>query len=133
MLDKLKKLLKMGGDSKYKPVRNRERYACPFYGFSNYCKMMSGENSNRCGLLSGGDMSCEMEISEMIPYWHKCPLKPMYQKTVLAMFNYSIFPSEFHPKGIESWDGIPFSIWMDYVMSDKCPRLKGKPHNDNSN
>ena len=68
-----------------------------------------------------------MERSGEIPDWTRCPYnnesRAEYLQELLECGK--VFPKEFNPRK-RTWDGIPFSQWMDHVMGDIVRRAVNK-------
>jgi hypothetical protein len=104
------------------PVATKPRYPCPFYGF--FCGVFSGilmdQDGNQCALITDSHSPCRMEN----PDWNECRCHTEDAEKILDVFReqYKVGAHEFWPKDQSQWEGITFSEWYSYVMSDKCPR-----------
>jgi hypothetical protein len=103
-----------------RPLNPKPRFPCPFYGFVTFT-IFADQNGNQCPLM---EYTCQMEHCPSGPDWIKCSFNCEANKeTIKNILNgYRIAPNEFWPKNCSSWDGIPFKVWMDYVMDPTTPR-----------
>ena len=103
-----------------------KRPRCPFYGFGRFgykeaAKTLMDSKGNQCALIVTSLHPCDMEVLGIAPNWDECSIKATGGEGVLKeMKDFRVFPSELHPEGVQSWQGIPFEEWMRRVM--EAPR-----------
>ena len=98
------------------------RYKCPFYGFNGMFRVFLDSSGNQCALVVDSYSPCGMEMEKQTPDWTKCPRNDGTDMARLDTLGIKIFPLEFRPQDQDSWQGLSFGKWYEYVMSDKCPR-----------
>ncbi len=109
-----------------KPVFEKKRYKCPFYGFasgtmfSSDAPIFMDTDGNQCALATSSFSPCRMEKEGNVPDWNNCSLncKDKESKEALLFIkkNFKIFPKEFVPQGKSPWKGLSFSKWWKYIM-----------------
>jgi len=111
-------LSKRKGNDDLKPVIEKQRYQCPFYGFHMAMGMLMDQSGNQCALITDSYSPCQMEIRSQTPNWNECPLNNEENSRALEKIadQLTIFPEEFHPKEAKSWRGMPFKNWQKYIM-----------------
>jgi hypothetical protein len=97
------------------PFVEKERTKCPFYGFCYVGGGFVDLEGNQCPFI-GEYSPCKMEI----PDWENCPEPREGRKPncLESIGDCKIFPKEFTPFGEESWEGIPFKKWVEYIMKE---------------
>ncbi len=100
------------------PVFEKERYKCPFYGFTTgMMNSFMDTEGNQCALVTSSFSSCRMERGGDVPNWDSCSLNCGDKKALIFVKKYyKIFPKEFWPQGESSWKGLSFSRWWKYIM-----------------
>lgn len=139
--------MKMFHRDKIKPMNEKERYLCPFYGFIFFEEAFVGrifppkdilksilkngfigrkrinyfldQKGNQCALEDGYHV-CQMERRSEKPNWKNCPFNnPNNEKTLKNIEKkVKVFPDEFNPKEEKGWRGISFKTWKKYVMKE---------------
>ena len=107
-----------GSDSeKLKPVYEKQRPLCPFYGFHHFNGNFMDQKGNQCA-IAGGYTPCELDIHGFNPDLDQCPHRSEEGITSLKKVsdNLRVFPKEFWPDGAREFNGISFSQWYEYVM-----------------
>jgi hypothetical protein len=126
MLEKLfgKKIVKQES-LEIKPVRQKERYQCPFYGFNLTPGQFLDQGNDQCALIISSDHPCDMKLDNKIPDWNNCYLNNKSNSNGIKEIieNYKTNASEFRPEGINQWKGIPFRYFYDYIMNLKNPKI----------
>lgn len=110
-------LFKKKEEVKLEPLTPKQRPACPFYGFF----MGMDQEGNQCALIYDSYSPCPVEMKGQTPDWSKCPFNNEENKKALEEIadQSKVYPKEFRPKDINSWDGISLRAWMKYVMKEK--------------
>jgi len=101
-----------------KPYTLVRRPPCPFYGFSTMSGgVMKDSGGNQCALKTKSYNPCQREIMGHMLNWLGCPLntKKNRRKIERNLEKMWVFPREFRPEGIESWEGILLKDWVDYI------------------
>ena len=107
-------------DESQRQETGKTRPACPFYGFSYTMGIFTDTGGNQCALKTNRLSPCYMEISEQVPDWNRCPLKRTAPSDLMEKIaERRIFPNELRPEGVESWKGIRFSDWVEYIVEGK--------------
>lgn len=110
------------GKKEAKPVRNKKRYSCPFYGFYGGRGIFVDTKGNQCGLITESYSPCKMEMNNQTPNWDKCSHfnnesnREVIKRIDERVSQVTVFPEEFRPKGKKSWNGISLKEWIKYVM-----------------
>ena len=107
-----------------KPTFNKERYKCPFYGFSHpLMGMFRDQDGNQCPLYEEYT-PCQMEIENQTPNWEKCLINNKENGDIINRIinSHRFAPREFWPKGKSSWKGLQFERWTEYVMGENVKR-----------
>lgn len=101
------------------------RCRCPFYGF----QVMEGgwflsAGGNQCALIVKRYSPCSMEMQHNNPDWDTCPFGGQMSEDDWAdIFQEGqVFAPEFRPPNQDGWEGLPFKVWLEYVMGDQVPR-----------
>lgn len=112
------------GSGSAKPVKPKPRHRCPFYGFAYFGHIFMDSKGNQCAAKANSHSPCRMEMSGFRPDWNNCRFNCSENSKTVSMIleRCKIGPDEFWPRGAQSWPGIPFQTWWDYVMSEDCPR-----------
>jgi hypothetical protein len=110
--------------SEIKPVRQKDRYKCPFYGFSLTPGYFSDQENNQCALIISSDHPCDIKSNNKTPDWNNCYLNNMSNSNGIKEIieNYRTNASEFRPEGVNKWRGIPFRYFYDYIMNLENPK-----------
>jgi len=103
------------------PVYHRDRHRCPFYGFFGAPAqgVFLDQGGNQCALLTTSYSPCRMEMRGEIPNWDGCPfnIEEDSKKFLRELADsFRVFPDEFRPEGVKSWEGISFRTWYYHVM-----------------
>ena len=111
-----------------KPVYDVPRTKCPFYGFHYAAGFFMDSEGNQCPLITDRYAPCQMEIAGKAPDWKLCGFRADKNEKVIEeiLANAKIGPKEFWPKGTNSWKGIPFKDWMNYISNYKQKTEDGK-------
>lgn len=102
-----------------KPKFEKSRPKCPFYGFHYHPDGMIDQAGNQCAAINRSYSPCQREFHHQDINWNECRLNtPKAQSYIEKMIGagYRIFPQEFHPGDVASWEGISFRQWYDYIM-----------------
>jgi len=104
-----------------KPNYDLPRTKCPFYGFHSELGIFMDNGKNQCPLITDSYAPCEMETAGKAPEWSACSINNESAKKILDKIVDSarIAPKEFWPKGANSWEGMPFKDWMNYILNYK--------------
>ena len=108
-------------DNSLKPYSEKNRAACPFYGFHlalGKFRSMMDQNGNQCALKISSYSPCQMEMDNQKPSWKDCSFfnTPDNQNLISKMNRIiRVFPDEFWPPGERSWDGIELKDWIKYI------------------
>ena len=106
-----------------KPVFDKIRTKCPFYGFgfNRVLEVMKDSGGNQCAIITGSYSPCQMEMAEQTPSWSECPFNTEAVRDGLAgiLREVKIFPNEFRPPQ-QRWDGISLESWVRYI-TDEVP------------
>ncbi len=106
------------------PYLQVKRHPCPFYGFNGMFGPLRDSEGNQCALITESYSPCRMEMDGKEPDWNLCPIHQNSSEEQLGALEKfakreKIFPDEFHPPGARSWEGIPLSDWMNYILDKK--------------
>jgi len=103
------------------PYIQKERYSCPFYGFSGMFGIFIDSAGNQCGLETRSYSPCPMESKGEKPCWDKCYFNTEETNKAIetTLKDVKVFPAEFRPPGLREWEGISLKKWMDYILKDK--------------
>ena len=90
---------------------------CPFYDFSLFPDkglMVSGEGSNRCGLVTDAHAPCQMQVRNKTPHWRDCPLnnKEARKRVSELLKSITVFPAG-------QTEAIPLEDWYEGVTQRK--------------
>jgi len=125
MLDGLWSVIKERDDeAKIVPLFEQPRYACPFYGLYMFDQLFLDQKGNQCALMDMGRV-CIMEHYEQTPDWRLCRTfnNNRNKDSVAQMLDLGrACPDEFNPMNKSHWNGIPFKLWFDYIMSPERKR-----------
>ncbi len=100
-----------------KPYTQVERFPCLFRGFHVALGMMLDSGGNECALKTRSYSPCQMEMRGNKPSWSECPFNTEENRTKLAgsLEKIRVFPREFRPPKIKSWEGISLMSWVKYI------------------
>lgn len=106
-----------------KPYVEKQRYSCPFYGFYMGLGMLVDQEGNQCALITQSYSPCKMKTNNQTPSWKQCPFntEENKKKLIKSLENVQIFPNEFQPPNVKSWQGIKFTDWADYILKQNGP------------
>jgi len=79
---------------------------------------------NWCGLTLFGKMSCLMGKHQAPIDWESCYVTSEVKKAAVEMnaAKFNFFPQEFWPEGGDSWKGISYEAWKNWVMGEEVER-----------
>jgi len=99
--------------------KEKERPACPFYGFHIAPKYnaMVDQEGNQCALMMDSYSPCKMEIQGLEPCWNICSFYSSNSIEIVKDIEHKlrVFPRELHPPKAREWEGIAFKDWMKYL------------------
>ena len=102
-----------------KPYSEKDRPACPFYGFNAMMGILIDQNGNQCALITDSYSPCRMEMNSETPEWENCPANNPKITSGLeaAMDKMRVFPDEFRPSNPNGWEGITLREWINYLAN----------------
>lgn len=114
-------------DNKLKPVFSRPRYRCPFYGFyGSIFGFFMDSAGNQCALNTDRFSPCRIEMAGKLPDLNDCINFDGDEEEKVALDRiiktFRIGPLEFRPPDQNSWKGLTFKDWYEYVMSEDTER-----------
>ncbi len=113
------------GSEELKPYFEKNRHACPFYGFHMAFEgfnAMIDQSGNQCALIKDSYSPCQMEIQNLAPCWKKCSFATSDNIDLLNKIEkiVIVFPDEFRPPGAKSWRGITMKQWIEYMKNKEA-------------
>ena len=108
-------------EKELQPYFEKDRPSCPFYGFyisvGRKFSIMMDQRGNRCALVKKRYSPCHMEMDKLKPCWNNCSSNK--EKLEELFKEISVFPDEFLPPRIKSWEGILLKDWIKYIENKK--------------
>jgi hypothetical protein len=105
-----------------RPIKEIERYKCPFYGFDRRGSVFVDNSSvedNQCGFLDMKNVSCEMYKKN--PDFNKCRLnnkENFYELIKIKIFS-KVYLRDMVPENTDCSKGVMFLRFFNYVMNLK--------------